>query len=160
MYVNRSLLQMGSFYLWMHALSTFVLWFAGPHPSAWYGSRWFGVNGHFSILHSALKREKIFYSIILLSAMDKKLMFYQKDLGRSSLQRPRTQHPPFQNCGFSICSGFGRRWMDYLTKIVYSRPKIALLTIFQITVLLHLHQMKVDWLITSIYTELFLFIPA
>ena len=26
--------------------------------------------------------------------MDKKLMFYQKDLGRSSLQRPRTQHPP------------------------------------------------------------------
>ena len=27
--------------------------------------------------------------------MDKKLMFYQKDLGRSSLQRPQTQHPPF-----------------------------------------------------------------
>ena len=105
MYVNRSLLQMGSFYLWdACSLSTFVLWFAGPHPSAWYGSRWFGVNGHFSIFHSALKREKIFCTIILLSAMDKKLMFYQKDLGGSSLQR-RSEPTPFsagadKNCGF------------------------------------------------------------
>ena len=88
----------------MLSLSTFVLWFAGPHPSAWYGSRWFGVNGHFSIFHSALKREKIFCTIILLSAMDKKLMFYQKDLGGSSLQR-RSEPTPFsawadKNCGF------------------------------------------------------------